>query len=105
MPQSDNHCIDIPCQFCDALSPEKICWRIEVIVSQFAMFSCVQTKVTKMAELAEAAEAESSLVSNTAMSNVFVSDRKATRSNGGGNGSTLRDGFSYNFSQRVSVQG
>ena len=45
------------------------------------MFSCVQTK-------AEGDSPPSTTVTNTAMSNVFVSDRKPSRANGG---STLRD--------------
>ena len=52
------------------------------------MFSCVQTKAAE----------EPPSVTNTAMSNVFVSDRKPSRTNGGsGSGSTLRDGFLYSF--------
>ena len=51
------------------------------------MFSCVQTTT------AEAVEAKSAAtVTNTAMSNVFVSDRKPARA-GGGSGSTLRDAY------------
>ena len=54
------------------------------------MFSCVQTTTVE----AEAASAAAGTVTNTAMSNVFVSDRKPARaggSGGGGSGSTLRD--------------
>ena len=47
------------------------------------MFSCVQTKAE------EGDSPPSTTVTNTAMSNVFVSDRKPSRANGGG--STLRD--------------